>query len=160
MRRAAAAASADSAAAVARTRARSCSPGIYNVSLVVDGKTVETKPLRVTADPEVVLTEVERKKLFDMAMEMHELQKRGTEIAHDACRPLQREATAIATAIGSRTDMPADVKTSFEAFNKELAALAPKFVVAAGAAAAVAAAAARADRRPARWHVPRRRRTG
>ena len=55
--------------------------GIYTVSLVVDGKTMETKPLRVMADPEVVLTEVERKKLFDMAMEMHELQSRATEVA-------------------------------------------------------------------------------
>ena len=33
------------------------------------------------ADPEVVLTEAERKKMFDMAMEMHELQRRATEVA-------------------------------------------------------------------------------
>ena len=31
------------------------------------------------ADPEVVLTEAERKKLFDMAMELHELQRRANE---------------------------------------------------------------------------------
>ncbi|HET7216700.1 MAG TPA: hypothetical protein VFJ02_01570, partial [Vicinamibacterales bacterium] len=55
--------------------------GTYNVALVVDGKTIETKPLRVMSDPEVVLTEAERKRLFEMAMEMHELQRRGTEIA-------------------------------------------------------------------------------
>ena len=53
--------------------------GTYNVALVVDGKTVDTKPLRVMSDPEVVLTEAERKKLYDMAMEMHELQRRATE---------------------------------------------------------------------------------
>src|SRR5262249_23577518 len=40
-------------------------PGTYNVALIVDGKTIETKPLRVMADPEVVLTEVDRKKLYD-----------------------------------------------------------------------------------------------
>ena len=39
------------------------------MALIVDGKPVDTKPLRVNADPEVVLTEVERRKLFDMAME-------------------------------------------------------------------------------------------
>ena len=39
--------------------------GIYNVSLIVDGKTVDTKPLRVNDDPEVVLTSVERKRMFD-----------------------------------------------------------------------------------------------
>ena len=44
-------------------------PGVYTVALIVDGKSMDTKPLRVNADPEVVLTEVERKKLYDMAME-------------------------------------------------------------------------------------------
>ena len=34
--------------------------GVYTVSLVVDGKTIESKPLRVSDDPEVVLTSVER----------------------------------------------------------------------------------------------------
>ena len=106
-------------------------PGVYGVSLVIDGKTIETKPLRVNADPEVALTELERKKMYDMAMEMHELQKRGTEIA-TTVQALQREATAIAAALGSRTDIPADVKASFEAFNKDLTALAPKFIVAGG----------------------------
>ena len=56
-------------------------PGIYNVALVVDGKTVDTKPLRVMADTEVVLTEVERKRLYDMAMELHELQRRANDAA-------------------------------------------------------------------------------
>ena len=37
--------------------------GTYNVALIVDGKTIDTKPLRVAADPEVVLTSVERKRL-------------------------------------------------------------------------------------------------
>ncbi len=106
-------------------------PGVYTVALVIDGKTVETKPLRVMADPEVALTELERRKMYDMAMEMHELQTRGAEIA-TSVQALQREATAIATAIGARTDVPAEVKASFDAFNKELTALAPKFAAPAG----------------------------
>ena len=39
--------------------------GVYTVSLIVDGKTIESKPLRVNEDPEVVLTAVERKRMFD-----------------------------------------------------------------------------------------------
>jgi hypothetical protein len=62
-------------------------PGTYNVSLIVDGKTVETRPLRVVADAEVALTPIERQRMFDMAMEMHELQKRATEVS-SALRPL------------------------------------------------------------------------
>jgi hypothetical protein len=79
----------------------------------------------VTTDPEVILTSVERKKLYDMAMEMHELQRRATETAgHFGA--LNRETTTLATTIAGRNDVPADVKTSFEAFHKEVTALAPK----------------------------------
>jgi hypothetical protein len=99
--------------------------GIYQVSLVVDGKTVDTRPLRVTDDPEVVLTSVERKRMFDMAMEIHALQPRVAE-ASAAHASLTRQAADLTTTLGSRNDVPAEVKASFEAFNKELAALAPK----------------------------------
>jgi len=55
--------------------------GVYTIALVVDGKTVDTKPLRVNDDPEVALTSVERKRMFDMAMEIHGMQPRITEAA-------------------------------------------------------------------------------
>ncbi len=106
-------------------------PGTYNVSLIVDGKTVDTKPLRVTADAEVALSEIERKRMFDMAMEMHELQRRGTEVSN-ALRPLNTRVAELAKEIAGRNDVPADVKASFDAFNKDLAAFAPKFAPQAG----------------------------
>src|SRR5262245_34336947 len=53
--------------------------GTYRIALVVDGKTVDTKTLRVTDDPDVQLTQVERKRMFDMAMELHTLQPRVQE---------------------------------------------------------------------------------
>ena len=56
-------------------------PGTYHVSLVVDGKTVDTRPLRVEADPEVALTPAQRKELFDKAVEMHDLQRRASEVS-------------------------------------------------------------------------------
>ncbi|MEW5983811.1 MAG: hypothetical protein AB1806_15780 [Acidobacteriota bacterium] len=101
-------------------------PGTYSVALVVDGKTIDTKPLRVGADPEVGLTAAQRKQMFDMAMEMHRLQAKVTEIAN-ALRPLNTRMTELAKEIGSRSDVPADVKASFESVNKELTALMPKF---------------------------------
>ncbi len=121
-------------------------PGIYNVSLIVDGKAVETKPLRVAADPEVALTPLERQRMFDMAMEMHDLQKRATDV-QVALRPLNTRMAELAKEIAGRTDLPADVKAAFEAFNKDLAAFAPKFAPAAfgrggGAGPAAAPAAA------------------
>jgi photosystem II stability/assembly factor-like uncharacterized protein len=106
-------------------------PGTYSLSLVTDGKTVDTKPLRVLADPEVTLTDVERKRLFDMATEMHDLQRRGTEVA-TALAPFNSRMAEVAKEIGGRSDVPADVKASFEALNKELSVLMPKFAAPAG----------------------------
>jgi photosystem II stability/assembly factor-like uncharacterized protein len=106
-------------------------PGVYTVALTVDGKTVETKPLRVAADPQVVLTDAERKKLFDMAMELHDLQRRATETSN-AITPFNTRMTELAKEIESKTDVPADLKASFEAVNKELATLVPKFAAPAG----------------------------
>ena len=122
-------------------------PGVYNVSLIVDGKTIETKPLRVMADAEVALTEVERKRMYDMAMEMHELQKRATDV-QNALRPLNTRMTELAKEIAGRNDLPADVKATFEAFNKDLAAFAPKFAPALGGRGAAPARQRRPPRRP------------
>jgi hypothetical protein len=105
--------------------------GTYTVALIVDGKTIETKPLKVMLDPEVALSEAERKRMFDMAMEMQELQRVGNDVTA-ALRPLSARSTELAKEIAGRADVPADVKASFEAFNKELTALMPKFAAAAG----------------------------
>ena len=106
-------------------------PGIYTVALIVDGKTIESKPLRVAADPEVALTAAQRKQLFDMAMELHELQRRATEVAN-SIGPFNTRVGEVAKEIGGRTDVPADLKVQVEALNKELAALVPKFSAAPG----------------------------
>jgi photosystem II stability/assembly factor-like uncharacterized protein len=103
-------------------------PGTYTVALVIDGKTVDTKPLRVAADPEVVLTEVERKKLFDMAMELHELQRRATEVS-SGVGSLNTRLSELSKEASSRNDLPADLKSSVETLQQEVAALAPKFVM-------------------------------
>src|SRR5207248_9246973 len=86
--------------------------GSYKVSLVVDGKTVDTKPLRVSEDPDVVLTAVEKKRMFDQASEMHALQARVTDAAA-AHRSLAQQVTDLATTLGGRNDVAADVKTAF-----------------------------------------------
>jgi photosystem II stability/assembly factor-like uncharacterized protein len=106
-------------------------PGTYNVALVVDGKTVETKPLRVSGDPEVVLTDAQRKQLYDMATEMHDLQKRATEAAAGVSS-LTRQTAQLTTEIAAKTDIPADVKASFDSLKTDVAALAPKLPAAGG----------------------------
>jgi len=105
--------------------------GSYKVSLIVDGKTVDTKTLRVNDDPDVVLTSVERKRMFDQAMEMHALQARVTDAAA-AHRSLAQQITQLATTLNDRSDVPADVKSAFEAVKKDVEALAPKLAIPAG----------------------------
>jgi len=105
--------------------------GVYTVSLIVDGKTIESKPLRVNEDPEVVLTAVERKRMYDQAMEIHALQPaiNDATAAHTA---LTRGLADATTAIAGKSDVPADVKASVEALTKEVAALAPRLAAPAG----------------------------
>ena len=106
-------------------------PGSYNVALVVDGKTIETRPLRVAGDPEVVLTDAQRKQLYDMGMEMHELQRRATEAAAGVAS-LNRQITDLSKQIADKADMPADVKASFDSLKAATSALAPKLPLAGG----------------------------
>jgi photosystem II stability/assembly factor-like uncharacterized protein len=106
-------------------------PGSYNVALIVDGKTADTRPMRVVADPEVALTELQRKQLYDMAMEMHDLQKRATDAAVGVSS-LNRQLTQLASEIAGKADIPADVKASFDSLKTDVAAMAPKLPVGGG----------------------------
>jgi photosystem II stability/assembly factor-like uncharacterized protein len=105
--------------------------GVYTISLIVDGKTIESKPIRVNEDPEVVLTAVERKRMYDQAMEIHALQPRLTE-ATTAFTALTRQLADATTAVAGKSDVPADVKASLEALTKEVAGLAPRLAAPAG----------------------------
>lgn len=100
--------------------------GVYTVSLVVDGKVADKAPLRLVEDPEVVLTSIERKRMFDMAVEMHALQRPVTD-AVAAQVSLARQMADLAKTIGERHDgVPEDVRASFDALRKDVEALAKR----------------------------------
>ena len=105
--------------------------GTYNVSLIVDGKTVESKPLRVADDPEVGLTAMQRKQMYDMAMEMHELQRRAGD-ASEAVTSLNRQLGELSDNVSGNSSIPADVKSSFDALKKDVSDLAPQLAPVAG----------------------------
>jgi hypothetical protein len=102
--------------------------GSYKVSLSVDGRTIDTKTLKVNDDPDVNLTSVEKKRMFDQAMEMQSLQGRVTE-AVTAHASLTRQLNELATNVSARGDMAADVKSSLEAVKKDLESIAPKLAI-------------------------------
>jgi predicted nucleic acid-binding Zn-ribbon protein len=82
----------------------------------------DTGPLRVVGDPEISLTEVERKRMYDMAMELHDLQRRVTEV-NNALSSVRSQIPAVSKSLEGRSDLPADVKTSVADLDKELTAM-------------------------------------
>ncbi len=103
-------------------------PGTYNVALVVDGKAVETKPMKVVADPANQMSDVQQKRYYDMAMELHELQRRGGDMTN-ALGPLYTQMLDIAGKIQGMANVPAPVKAQFDAANKEFDGIRVKFGV-------------------------------
>jgi hypothetical protein len=116
-------------------------PGTYNVTLIVDGKTYETKPMKVVLDPEQQMTDVQRKKYFDTVMDLHDMQRRGEEMAA-ALTPLSSQMNDVAEKLKTANNVPAATKGQFDALQKEFDGLKTKFGVSANAAAAAAAPAA------------------
>ncbi len=100
-------------------------PGTYNVALVVDGKTIETKTMKIVADPLEQMTPAQRKKHFDTAMDLHEMQTRATAMT----AALQSIFTQLTDNKAKTDAAPADVKTALAAFNKDFDAVRPKFGV-------------------------------
>ena len=103
-------------------------PGSYSVSLVVNGATVDTKPMRVVADPAQTMSDAQQKKYFDVAMDLHEQQRRGDEMTA-ALNALHTQVTDLAPRIAGATNVPANVKTQFETFKKDFDAVRVKFGV-------------------------------
>lgn len=110
-------------------------PGTYNVALMVDGKAVGTKPMKVVLDPANQLSDTQRKRYFDVALELHQLHGRGVE-ATRALMPLHTQMTDIAGKIDGMANVPADVKAQFAAVKKEWDAVRVKFGVPPSVAAA------------------------
>ena len=103
-------------------------PGNYNVALVVDGKTIETKPIKIVGDPAVQMTDVQRRRYNEIVMDLHDLQRRGTMMTN-ALNPFYTQMTDISSKLGGMANVPAAVKTQFDSVNKEFDAVRVKFGV-------------------------------
>ena len=103
-------------------------PGTYNVAMMIAGKVVETKSIKVMADPAWQMTDVQLKRYNDVVLDLHDMQRRGTEMTI-ALNTLYTQMTDIAGKIGGMTNVPAAVKAQFDAANKEFDAIRVKFGV-------------------------------
>ncbi len=103
-------------------------PGNYNVSLLVDGQSVGTKPVSLMLDPANPLTDAQRRRYYDIAMDLHRLQGRGVAVVN-ALNPLFPQMTDLAEKLPGMANVPDSVKTQFAAVQKEFDTVREKFGV-------------------------------
>ncbi len=97
-------------------------PGDYRVTLVVDGKDIGTKTLRVSGDKDMPMTDAERKTWHDTALSLHEMQ-RAANAAAEAVTTLATQLTAAETLLKSAANPPASAKTQVADAGTKLADL-------------------------------------
>jgi photosystem II stability/assembly factor-like uncharacterized protein len=111
-------------------------PGTYTVSMTAGGKVIDTKPMRVSADPSVQMTDVQAKRYYDMAM--MDMQRRAGEMSN-ALGQVWTQLAELKDKVAA-SSAPAATKTQYDALSKELDVLRVKFgAPAPGAAPAPAA---------------------
>jgi len=97
-------------------------PGEYRVTLVVGGKEVATKPLRVVGDVAVQMTDADRKTWHDTALALHHLQRTANDAA-DAVTTLGTQLTTAENLLKTAGSVPASGKQALKETNKRLADL-------------------------------------
>src|SRR5262245_43122622 len=97
-------------------------PGEYRVTLVVDGKDVATKNIRVNGDKDVTMTDADRKTWHDTALGLHEMQRVANGAA-EAVTTLATQLTAAETLMKSAASPPASAKSAVTDASTKLADL-------------------------------------
>lgn len=97
-------------------------PGEYRVTLVVDGKDIATKTLRVGGDRDMPMTDAERKTWHDTALGLHEMQRVGNAAA-EAVTTLATQLSAVETLMKSAANPPASAKSAITDAGTKLADL-------------------------------------
>ena len=110
-------------------------PGTYTVALVEGTKTLDSKTLKVTFDPDVKFAAGEHERYNAMLSDLHSIQRRGTEAA-GALNSLYPQMTDAAKKVSENSSIPANVKSQFESLQKEFDAARKKFGVPLNAGAA------------------------
>ena len=94
-------------------------PGEYRVTLVVDGKDVATKSLRVSGDKDMPMSEADRKAWHDTSLNLHDMQ-RVANTAADAVNTLATQLTAAEALLKTAANAPAAAKGAISDANTKL----------------------------------------
>jgi hypothetical protein len=97
-------------------------PGEYQVTLVVGGKDIATKPVRVVGDTLVQMTDADRKTWHDTALALHRLQEQANEAA-EAVAQLGTQYQALEGLLKMAANASPEAKAAVEGAGKQLADL-------------------------------------
>jgi hypothetical protein len=103
-------------------------PGTYTVALTANGKTLDSKPLKLIMDPDVKFALGEHEKYNAIVADLGALQARAVKQLA-ALNTLYPMVTALKDTVAAKPDLPASVKTQVESFTKEFDAVRKKFGV-------------------------------
>jgi photosystem II stability/assembly factor-like uncharacterized protein len=103
-------------------------PGGYRVALLVDGREAATGTVSVTGDPDIQITDSDRRTQHDMALALHRLQRTANEAA-DAVGALSERAQEIETLLERASTASEAVRTASGSLSKKLAGLRPRLGV-------------------------------
>ena len=94
-------------------------PGDYRVTLVVDGRDVATKTVRVTGDKDMSMNDAERRTWHDTALNLHDMQ-RVANAAAEAVTTLATQLTAAEALLKSAANAPSAAKNAIADANTKL----------------------------------------
>lgn len=103
-------------------------PGDFRVTLMVNGKEAVTAPLTVRGDPDIVITEQDRQRRFELLKEGQRLTARLSE-ANSAVRTANQQLNQMKPVVTDSTTVPAAIRTSYDSLVKDLAPLKKKFFI-------------------------------
>jgi hypothetical protein len=106
-------------------------PGSYRVTLSVDGRDAQSVNVRVQGDPEIQITDADRKSHFDAARALHALHETMNEGA-DVVLDMNKQIAAIDEALKAQANVPASLRSTLDELGKQVTGLRTRFGVAEG----------------------------
>jgi hypothetical protein len=103
-------------------------PGMYTVALTSGGKVLDSKSLKIGFDPDVHFATGEHEHYNVVVTDLHEMQRKATAAA-TALNSVYGQLADVGAKVKDKADIPANVKTQFETFTKDMDATRKKFGV-------------------------------
>lgn len=106
-------------------------PGTYGVTVSADGRDAASAVIRVQGDPQIQITDADRKTHFDASMALHALQGTMNEAA-DLVTDMDRQLTSVDDAMKAQSNVPGSLKTTLSDLRKQVDGLKPRLGVGGG----------------------------